>query len=331
MRSGESNHEKIMAINKLPGAGLSILAVFVFALNGFDKNQFAAGGEHSCLSFSAFADSAVKVRLGVSKDGNATDEWLAAIKDRMPASDWERIKENKKPLSEAERKWLQLAENTVRAWSARRGNLQIPFGRTKVPENLVILAGNQGGDDGFTFLENIICLELSALAANYGDAESEENRERLFRILDHEYTHLLHHEWFRHNPPDLRTPFTRALRDLLAEGIGNYRSLSGKWIDKRGTLTPPAKAALKELEPVFVERLTKLRRAGEREEEALRQNLSRGAFNKKWGALTVALWLAQETKGDDRKLTKWIKRGPKGVIKLAGKYLPAELKTKFLK
>jgi hypothetical protein len=312
-----------MTINNLLKAVLLILTASLPVLSGF-------GGQVG-QNFSALADSVIEVRLGVLKGGSASDEWLAAIKDRLPPGDWEQIRGHKKPLGEAERKWLQLLEKTARVWAARRQRLQIPFGRTKAPENLVILAGNQGGDDGFTFLENIICIELAALAANYGDAGTEENEARLVRILDHEYTHLLHHEWFRRNPPDLRTPFTRALRDLVAEGIGNYRSLSAKWIDERGALTLHARSTLKELEPVFVERLTKLKRADPAEEESLRQNLSRGPFNKKWGALTVALWLAQETGGDDRKLTKWIRRGPKGVIRLAGKYLPRELKSKFLK
>lgn len=276
--------------------------------------------------------SGIEVRLGVGADGKASDEWLAALETRLPPEQFAKIKENKKPLGEPERKWLKLLEQTARAWVSRRPRLQIPFGKTKAPENLTILAGNQGGDDGFTYLGNVICIELAALAENYGDAESAENRSRLLRILDHEYTHLLHHEWFRRNPPDLSTPFGRALRDSLAEGIGNYRSLSARWIDEKGALTKHAEATLKELEPVFVERLTKLRRARTPDEEALlRQNLSRGQFNKKWGALTVALWLARETRGDERNLRKWIRRGPRGVIRLARKYLPDELKKDFLR
>ena len=276
--------------------------------------------------------SEIEIRLGVLEDGSASREWLAALEPRLATEEFAAVKARKKPLGAAEKKWLALLADAARAWSARRANLQIPFGKTKAPEKLSILAGNQGGDDGFTYLENVICLELAALVENYGDAASAENRARLFRILDHEYTHLLHHEWFRRHPPDLSTPFGRALRDLLAEGIGNYRSLSAKWLDERGTLTARARAALDELAPVFAERLTRLRHARTAEEEAvLTENLSRGQFERKWGALTIALWLAEEAQGDERKLRRWIERGPRGVIRLARKHLPARLKKDFLK
>ena len=307
-----------MTINMLLKISLLVLLTPLTALSAFVLDDRQSVSE-------------IEVRLGILADGKASDEWLAAIETRMPSSEFEKVRGNKKPLGESERRWLKLVETTARSWSLRRRKLQIPFGKTKAPEKLVILAGNQGDDDGFTYLENIICVELAALAANYGDAELEENKGRIIRILDHEYTHLLHHEWFRKNPPDLTTPLARALRDCIAEGIGNYRSLSSKWIDENGVLTGHAKSTLKELEPVFVERLTKLRRARPDEEESLRQGLSRGRFDKKWGALTVALWLAQEAKGNERNLIKWVKRGPNGVVKLARKYLSAELKNDFLK
>ncbi len=50
------------------------------------------------------------------------------------------------------------------------------------------------------------------------------------------------------------------------------------------------------------------------------------AFDQKWGALTVALWLAQEAKGDDHHLQKWVEAGPSDVLTLAQKYLPEDLK-----
>ncbi|MEW6735662.1 MAG: hypothetical protein AB1489_30505, partial [Acidobacteriota bacterium] len=191
--------------------------------------------------------------------------------------------------------------------------------------------GNQGGDDGFTFLDNTICIDLAVSLRNYGEADIKENRERLIRILNHEYTHLLHKAWFKENPIDLKTPLDRALKDCLVEGFGNYRSLSSKWINEQGILTEEAKLTLKELQPIFVERLSKLQFADSKEEETLKQGLSRGQFNKKWGALCVALWLAQEANGNELNLAKWIKLGPKGIISLANKYLPDELKVKFLK
>jgi len=67
----------------------------------------------------------------------------------------------------------------------------------------------------------------------------------------------------------------------------------------------------------------------EAEAAPLMTGLSSGAFEQKWGALTVALWLAQEAKGDDRNLQKWIVAGPSGVLTLARQHLPENLKERI--
>ena len=59
--------------------------------------------------------------------------------------------------------------------------------------------------------------------------------------------------------------------------------------------------------------------------------LSMGPFEQKWGALTVALWLAQEARGDNTRLQKWVDAGPAGVLMLTKKYLPDELKNRLPK
>lgn len=127
----------------------------------------------------------------------------------------------------------------------------------------------------------------------------------------------------------LDTPFEAALWACLTEGVGNYRSLSRKWVTKSGELTPHAETVLARLQPVFVERLAALRHADDAEAPALLRGLSMGPFQEKWGALTVALWLAQEAKGNDANLQKWVAAGPAGVLRLAEKYLPEELQTRI--
>jgi hypothetical protein len=117
------------------------------------------------------------------------------------------------------------------------------------------------------------------------------------------------------------------LWECLAEGLGNYRSLSDKWVSENGQLTSHAEATLLRLQPIFVQRLSALTKASEDEAAVLTADLSNGAFDQKWGALTVALWLAMEAKGDDRNLQKWVDAGPTGVLILAKKYLPEELKA----
>lgn len=123
------------------------------------------------------------------------------------------------------------------------------------------------------------------------------------------------------------SPFEFALWECLTEGLGNYRSLSDKWLLQSGGLTTHAQEVLNRLQPVFVERISALQHAKEGEAAALMEGLSSGAFDQKWGALTVALWLAQESKGEDRNLQKWVEAGPTGVLVLADKYLPEHLKS----
>ena len=55
------------------------------------------------------------------------------------------------------------------------------------------------------------------------------------------------------------------------------------------------------------------------------EGLSMGPFDEKWGALTVALWLAQDVERKESGLERWIEAGPQGVLTLARKYLPAAL------
>jgi hypothetical protein len=296
----------------------SLIVLFVFATSH-------AGAQSTFNSSSG----SVEVKLGLEAGGAITDEWYLAIKDRIPKSDVDTIKATSKPLSDGERRWLDLIRRSAAGWSERRDMLHVPFAGIQLPEKIYILVGNQIGDDGFTFRNDTVCVDVGAMEKNYGDAGAEENRQRLIRLLDHEYTHLVHHEWIRRNPISLKTPLYRALRDLIVEGVGNYRSLSSKWIDPRGNLTKLAKDTLRELQPIFVDRLNRLSTADESVESELRKGLSRGPFNKKWGALTVALWLAQEAKGDDRKLARWIEKGPRGIIEMANRRLPKELKKKF--
>src|SRR5690606_32517894 len=79
-----------------------------------------------------------------------------------------------------------------------------------------------GSDDGFTYKKATIAIDTSALVANYGEASSDGNRDRLRRLFAHEYTHLLHKAWLDQYPLSLATPLERALWECLYEGMGNY-------------------------------------------------------------------------------------------------------------
>ena len=80
-----------------------------------------------------------------------------------------------------------------------------------------------------------------------------------------------------------------------------------------------------------MQRLAALQRATAQVAVPLLKGLSMGPFDQKWGALTVALWLAQEAKGDEHNLQKWVEAGLSGVLILAQKYLPENLKRELPK
>jgi hypothetical protein len=193
------------------------------------------------------------------------------------------------------------------------------------------LLGNQGGEDAFVNSDTAICFDLSKLHSLYGSASTTENSGRIDRLFAHEFTHVLHKAWRKKHGLELNSPFEYALWECLAEGLGNYRSLSDKWTLPGGNLTPYAREVLLRLQPIFVQRLSALEHANDAEAEPLLKGLSMGPFDQKWGALTVALWLAQEAKGDDHNLRQWVEAGPLGVLILAQKYLPETLKREMPK
>jgi hypothetical protein len=211
------------------------------------------------------------------------------------------------------------------AWEQRIDALCVPFEGVQPPRTLTLVVGNQNGEDGFGLGEDVIYFDLSALARNYGAAGEPANAARLDRFFDHETTHVLHWRWARMHPQPVSTPLERALWAMAREGLGNLRSLSETWVGPAGDLTPLARATLAELEPILVERLENLAHATTEEESALTAGLSWGPFRRKWGALPVALWLAEESRGDAQVLRSFVSSGAVGVLALAQRHLAPEL------
>jgi hypothetical protein len=122
------------------------------------------------------------------------------------------------------------------------------------------------------------------------------------------------------------TPLRYALADIWAEGLGNYRSLSGRWKALGGRRSEASAARLAELEPRFVARLAALACATPQRGEALMADLSWGRFDRKWGALTAALWLEEEPGEPGEALRRLVVAGPDGVWDLADRHLPGALR-----
>jgi hypothetical protein len=275
------------------------------------------------LLLTACAARPVEVRLAVAQDGRPREAWLAAIRPRHEPDALVRALEGVHPLTPLESRWLARFRQVAPLWAADLPRLEIAFAGLPAPRPVVILAGNVGGDDGFTSDERTIAVDLSAWARQYGEPGTAENDARLRRILSHEYTHLMTRAWRARHPVSLATPLERATWECFYEGLGNLRSLSAKWIAPDGSLTPHARQVEARLAPIFAERMRALAASPPPDEEArLTADLSRGAFDRKWGALLVALWLADETRGDERALAAWVDAGPAGIARLAEGRLP---------
>ena len=269
---------------------------------------------------------ALIVKLGMSEDGAATTEWIEAIRQRHDEEALSTIRASKKRLSDEEALWAECIKRKVSIWRMMIDSLRIPFPAVTPPDTVAILLGNLGGEDAFVNADTTICFDLSKLHSNYGSALTTANSSRIDRFFAHEFTHVLHKAWRKKHNLKLESPFEYALWECLTEGLGNYRSLSDKWLLADGKLTPHAREVLLRLQPIFVKRLAALEQATTAEAAPLLEGLSSGAFEQKWGALTVALWLAQEAKGDEHNLRPWVEAGPAGVLRLAQKYLPEDLK-----
>ena len=261
----------------------------------------------------------ISFKYGVDNTGAVTKAWLTQDKEQ-------------KPLTADEQAWADLISDKRALWKTQFGSIAVPFTNTNIPHDISVVIGNRGGRDAFTFTSvypTTIFFNVSVLARSYGDATTSKNKTRISRIFAHEYTHLLQHQWSLKNPYSLTTPLKKALNQTYKEGFGHFRSISTKWKDDNGLITQRAEHALLKLETVFVDRIIALNKANDAEAKKLMRGLSTGPFNKKWGALTVALWLTKEAQGNDEKLQKWINKGPEGILELANLHLSNSLKIKL--
>lgn len=270
--------------------------------------------------------------LGVQLDGTPSAAWSQAIEDRIEPLQWEQIVSTKKTLTSAEREWMDKIKNEASAWwQVDVLKLHQPFLPTVTPPpSLQIVFGNQGGDDGFTGNGPFIYIDLSRWVGSYGSATSDNAGLRIRRILSHEYTHLLSKSLTHTLRWSVKSPLDQVLWEMFHEGLGNYHSLSDRWVTPKGTLTAHANETLDHLTPLLVDHLIGIKNAvNEAEVKRLMKELSAGPFDQKWGALPVALWLRQEAKGNYGMLNEWIAKGPEGIRELLQLHLSDSLKSRL--
>jgi hypothetical protein len=274
----------------------------------------------------ALAQSRITVLSGVTATGGASGQWLAMLRKRLPSDGYDSVAPLRRSFTADESAWLSLIRARAGVWERLVPELARPYAPTRPPAAVAIVVGNRGAEDAFTHDSVTMGFDLAALQANYGGAGLPENRDRIDRFFRHEFVHLLQKARLSHHPFAKSTPLEAALAEIWAEGLGNYHSLSERWLSQDGERSPAAARALAELEPRFVARLAALACATPEAAAPLVADLSWGRFDRKWGALPAALWLEAEPGPRDEALRRFISAGPQGVWDLADRHLPARLR-----
>lgn len=286
-----------------------------------------------CKSIEKNKENQKKVTLNFAvKKGQITQDWKNALKRRMNAKKLDSFAKIIRPVTQEELDWKNLIASKLENWNSFRDSLKVPFNNISLPDTITILLGFNGRDDGFTYKDRTVCLDITALNRVYGSAKKKVNDNRIDRIFSHEFTHLLSKKWIKNNDLKLKTFKDSILWECVYEGLGMYRSMSKKWFPVGDSLSQKSKETFEDLYPTFVDRIigahTKTPLSNPQKKE-IHHQLSKGPMNKKWGALPVGVWFAFEAKGDDKNLVPWVQKGPDAILELAEKYLTGKSKKTF--
>jgi len=266
----------------------------------------------------------VIVTPGFTSDGRPTDLWLLVLRRRLDPAAFDSVARIIHPLADDEGRW----SDTIRAhavhWADEVPALMAPFSPIEAPDSMIVVVGNRGSEDAFTHDSLTIGLDLSALLRVYGPVDGGDNPQKLDRFFRHEFSHTLQKRWLARHPYQVRTPLDGALLDIWLEGLGNYYSLGPKWQPIDGKPSPAADSALARLGPVLVDRLSALACADSQKAGPLLKGLSSGPFDRKWGAVSAALWLQDEVTRSKGALRSFVAAGPAGVWPLAARHLSRE-------
>lgn len=272
------------------------------------------------------AQDHLRVVLGVDDDGHATLLWQQIVQKHSPET-FREVESVAKPFTPAELAWVHLIQSHQQRWENEVPTLALPFRPVVAPDARIVL-GNRGGDDAFTHDPHTNCFDLNRIQSLYGDANSNDNPVRIDHFFRHEYTHLLQKAWLRDHPQSLDTPLQLALADIWSEGMGNYYSLLSEWDPAGGRPSPKTVETLRLLEPRFLTRLAAIACAAPEQARKLSKDLSSGPFDRKWGALPVALWLKSES-GNPEFMRDFVLGGKESVWELATRHLSAAQKRQL--
>jgi hypothetical protein len=267
----------------------------------------------------------IVVVTAVTRDGRSTDDWLAILRSRLDTAQYDSVAALRKLLAPEEASWDSLIRARQPAWLGFAAPIASLYSPAEPPPVVRIILGNRGGEDAFTADPHTIGFDLSRLFALYGASNDAANALRIDRLFRHEFSHILQKAWLTAHPWPIKSPLDAALFDIWTEGLGNYYSLSSQWVDSSGKLTSRAREVLTALEPRFASNLRSLACADSATAAPLLATLSSGPFDRKWGALPAALWLATEAAPVDSALRRFIVAGPGGVWDLAAGHIAPEV------
>ena len=266
----------------------------------------------------------VVIVSGSRPDGQATDLWLAILRRRLSPTEYDSVAALRRARSAEEQRWADLVQARSGDWPQAAADLASLFDSTRV-DSLRVVLGDRGAEDAFTHDSLTMGMDLAALQRVYGDAGHAENGDVLDRLFRHEFVHLLQKRWLAQHPAVPASPVEAAVLDAWEEGLGNYYSLSARWRSRDGVPSAAAAKALDDLAPKFTARMSALACADSASAVRLLAGLSSGPFDQKWGALPVALWLADEADTQPDALHRFAKAGPPAVWALAMRHLPQGL------
>lgn len=288
------------------------------------------GQDHPATAAAGDVDVEFSVAVTIRNDGTATQLWSSGIEISIGSEAASRLAQERIPLTPQAKAWLEILREAVPLAEARGRDLADIL--ELQPIDATIAVGNRGSSDGFGWVPDFIGINVQAFTETYG-TPGDGAVDRMARIVAHEYLHLLTYARYPDHSDRRRTPLDRALWTMFFEGIGDYVSVSSRWLpDEHGAYSAAAARVLPELEPVLVQRLESLAQADESRERELRAGISMGRFERKWGSLPVALWLHSEAKqcGERETLRMMLRLERDAVLPLAAKYVRPGLRSRIL-
>jgi len=271
----------------------------------------------------------LSLEVSVRQDGTATARWSEGIAIAIGDEAANALARESISLSPPAEAWLRVLEEALPQAAVRAAEVAKLF---DVPAmDAVIVVGNRGSSDGFGWVPDKIGINVQAFAETYGTPDAGAT-DRMLRIVAHEYLHLLSYAFYPDHRELRQTPLDRALWTIFFEGIGDYVSVSNRWKpDEQGRYTAVTEDTLSRLEPVFVERLEKLAAPDVANERELRDGMSMGRFDRKWGSLTFALWLHSAVKrcGEESTLQAVMRLERDSVLPLALRHAAPEFRPRL--